>query len=741
MAETNTWTQKCASLPLGSFGLVLEEAKGVKGERDQTREGSGDNSCRLHGFRGLLKMSSENDAGSAVDGDDGRERNVDRNSVEADMAEMTPWGLEMLSSRSLTTTLERVEQRKRSREEKRKEMEALAVAEKEADAEGVDWEDVQVDWNGGGRDEDGQEEAAEEVEEDTVIEIQREVDEVEPATKTRKVGISAGERRFFTDLHVSHLVALVASVCIRGDSVAADERVQSAAVKLLAEWPLTTLGNIRRVFVSLATTLKVIKAHGSLESNDLVTNALLAAEKKIGTRLEIAVLVTGAIRAKGFRARVVASLWPLSHKPRSDDFSPADRMRVWCEIFYMRRWIPVCASTGAVDAPSVVVGMNPQPKSGSRSRSKPKAKVNTDNPHPSHVVACESGRLRDVTMRYTAGWQHANANRAPRKVFEQVLENLTKPQEGTDSASEAEKEEFERIEKAEPLPTAQAAYVNHPRFVLEKHLNKFEILHPKGPILGVCSGLPVYPRSNVQVLRSRERWVREMRVVQVDAEPVRTVDARKGSSREGEAVELFGRWQTDPYIVPAAVDGIVPKDERGRVEIWTPAHVPRGCVHINLKYAVQMARKLGIDFAVAMTGFDVQQGKSIPRIEGAVVCVENKGLIEDAARAGMGARIEVQAKKAFDEIVGSWRRVIRAVRAKEKVRRKYGGMLDHDLPYLKAKKMGIEQRLLVPERTEKEPETAPHQHEFSEPAQDPTDRDMYVKACLTCGFEYRYEKI
>lgn len=53
------------------------------------------------------------------------------------------------------------------------------------------------------------------------------------------------------------------------------------------------------------------------------------------------------------------------------------------------------------------------------------------------------------------------------------------------------------------------AYRNHPLYAIEKWLTKYQILYPKGPILGFCSGHAVYPRTCVQTLHTKERWLRE----------------------------------------------------------------------------------------------------------------------------------------------------------------------------------------------------------------------------------------
>lgn len=53
------------------------------------------------------------------------------------------------------------------------------------------------------------------------------------------------------------------------------------------------------------------------------------------------------------------------------------------------------------------------------------------------------------------------------------------------------------------------AYKNHLLYAIERWLTKYQILHPKGPVLGFCSGHPVYPRTCVQTLKTKERWLRE----------------------------------------------------------------------------------------------------------------------------------------------------------------------------------------------------------------------------------------
>lgn len=49
------------------------------------------------------------------------------------------------------------------------------------------------------------------------------------------------------------------------------------------------------------------------------------------------------------------------------------------------------------------------------------------------------------------------------------------------------------------------------------------------------------------------------------------------------AIHLFARWQTEEFKPPAAIDGIVPKNKYGNIEVWDGDgdFLPIGTVHIR----------------------------------------------------------------------------------------------------------------------------------------------------------------
>lgn len=67
-------------------------------------------------------------------------------------------------------------------------------------------------------------------------------------------------------------------------------------------------------------------------------------------------------------------------------------------------------------------------------------------------------------------------------------------------------------------------------------------------------------------------------------------------------LELFGEWQTTEYVPPVAKEGIVPCNEYGNVDLFKPEMLPHGCVHIVEPNAARLSKKLGINYAEAITG-------------------------------------------------------------------------------------------------------------------------------------------
>lgn len=83
--------------------------------------------------------------------------------------------------------------------------------------------------------------------------------------------------------------------------------------------------------------------------------------------------------------------------------------------------------------------------------------------------------------------------------------------------------------------------------------------------------------------------------------------------------ELFGEWQVEPYAPPSLIDGKIPRNNFGNVDLFTPAMLPVGCLHEIRPNAAKVAKSIGIDYAEACIGFSFHGGRAAPDISGIVI--------------------------------------------------------------------------------------------------------------------------
>ena len=63
------------------------------------------------------------------------------------------------------------------------------------------------------------------------------------------------------------------------------------------------------------------------------------------------------------------------------------------------------------------------------------------------------------------------------------------------------------------------------------------------------------------------------------------------------------------------------------MDVWSEKCLPPGTVHLRLPRVFSVAKRLGIDYAPAMVGFEFRNGRSYPVFDGIVVCAEFKDAI------------------------------------------------------------------------------------------------------------------
>lgn len=371
-----------------------------------------------------------------------------------------------------------------------------------------------------------------------------------------------------------------------------------------------------------------------------------------------------------------------------------------------------------------------------------------------HTVAVENGMVTDVTRRYMHSWPDIRQGRAAGDAFIKCVEAMGRMPVSAEEYSSIEREvkEFERLSEDEPIPTTLGMIQKHPRYVLERHIKKYEVIFPKDPVVGFINDEPVYLRENVHLLHTKDRWIRQMREVIEGEKALKEVKSKNGTDA---TVGLFGKWQTRPLQIDKVVDGKVPRGIHGNVDLWTEEHLPDGGTHVNMAFAKQAARKLNVDFASAMTGFELRRGRSVPKIEGVVVASENANIVRDAARELERAAKEREDKRLRMAAEEQWNKLLRKMHAREKVRSKYGNP-ELGLSYEARQKRAGERLSRLEKRGEISSEKSAqfkketgnisqrdsvkaHTHTFGE--EKCVEGNIWMKKCSVCGTEVPFEKL
>uniref|UniRef100_A0A8C0EIK5 p125 n=1 Tax=Bubo bubo TaxID=30461 RepID=A0A8C0EIK5_BUBBB len=290
----------------------------------------------------------------------------------------------------------------------------------------------------------------------------------------------------------------------------------------------------------------------------------------------------------------------------------------WLEVFLERedKWVCVDCVHGTVGQPQLCFTYATKPLS--------------------YVVGFDNdGSVRDVTQRYDPAWMTATRkSRVDPEWWEDTLQPYKSPYVERDKKEE---NEFQVKLQDQPLPTAIGEYKNHPLYALRRHLLKYQAIYPESAaILGYCRGEAVYSRDCVHTLHSKDTWLKQARVVRI-----------------GEV----------PYKVP--------RNEYGNVYLFLPSMLPVGCVQLRLPNLNRVARKLDIDCAQAITGFDFHGGYSHPVTDGYVVCEEYKEVLV-AAWENEQAEIEKKEKEKREKrALGNWKLLTKGLLIRERLKQRY----------------------------------------------------------------------
>lgn len=314
-----------------------------------------------------------------------------------------------------------------------------------------------------------------------------------------------------------------------------------------------------------------------------------------------------------------------------------------------------------------------------------------------------------------------------------------------EDAKDLQRKQPEKKKTAQTTDTLQSLRQST-EFVLERFLRREEALVPGAESVRIfTSGKgdkakqePVFRRADVVKCMSAESWHKEGRQILSGAVPLKRVPIRSVTLRRKREVDelqretgekpmqgLYARNQTEFIIPPPIVDGRIPKNDYGNIDCFVPSMVPRGAAHVPLSGTVRICKKLGIDYAEAVTGFEFGSKMAVPVIQGVVIAAENEDLLRDAWRIDAEEKRKREELKAEKRILQTWRKFLFGLRIMERVQEEYGGFnnaedreRDSHNPFA-ARKKHKEQH--DDSESELQPEFVDDHHHFDESSHNPLD--------------------
>jgi len=323
-----------------------------------------------------------------------------------------------------------------------------------------------------------------------------------------------------------------------------------------------------------------------------------------------------------------------------------------------------------------------------------------------YIFAFENGTVRDL------GWKYNKNNHAtsPSRKDGRLASHVWVQKSLRSLLPKHEEEEDAVARRSQPIPKTLRGLKNHPCYVLECHLGKYEGIAPGSRALGLCKGMPVYSTNDVAFLHTASRWVQEGRKVREEelSRPHKVVHKQNHDSKsrgapqptestddlEGQDIPksiLYGIWQTDPYVAGKVSDsGKIPTNRFGCVEVYGAFSLPMGTQHVNVPRASALARKLGLEHAPAMVGWERRKGQNVPKFEGVVMLQEQAQLLKHAAQADAEQRARRELEKKLSKAREGWHTLLSTLWTRQRLEctdavEKTGGpacIQDEDIEYL-----------------------------------------------------------
>ena len=167
--------------------------------------------------------------------------------------------------------------------------------------------------------------------------------------------------------------------------------------------------------------------------------------------------------------------------------------------------------------------------------------------------------------------------------------------------------------------------------------------------------------------------------VQRGEQPLKRVAARRtndpnldpddmdAADDDNAGTALYAPYQTILYTAPSVVEGQIPKNVYGNLDVYVSSMVPPGGVHVAHPETARAARTLGIDYADAVTGFSFKGRHGTAITNGAVVATEYQEAVEEVIKVFEDERAQAEEEKRSLAALRTWKRLLAGLRIRERI--------------------------------------------------------------------------
>ncbi|KAI1462126.1 Rad4-domain-containing protein [Annulohypoxylon moriforme] len=241
-------------------------------------------------------------------------------------------------------------------------------------------------------------------------------------------------------------------------------------------------------------------------------------------------------------------------------------------------------------------------------------------------------------------------------------------------------------------------YKSSKEYVLRRHLKREEALLPDAAPVKVFRNKgkaskveeeDVYLRKDVVAVKSAETWHKQGRAPRDGVEPLKHAPYRAATTNRrreiAEAEALTGRKvmqplysleQTDWIIPPPIQNGVIPKNEYGNIDMFVEHMCPEGAVHIPYRGVVRVCKRLEVDYAEAVVGFEFGHRMAVPVIQGVVIAEENYERVIEELEKDEAERARKEDEKRRKEVLGMWRKFLMGLRIADRFKQDFGHLDD-----------------------------------------------------------------